>query len=173
MLIEKVSRLLLESSEAITDIVWTVTPHHDTLGDLLARLRIHISDTCNVHHYDHEVTIGSVDKDRIVPDTVRRNIYLVFKEAMTNIVKHAKATSVRFLVTTSEGWLEMSLTDNGYGIVMQQSHASDAERDFRHGHGLRNMRRRAEEIGAELVIDSREGRGTKITLRKKMTQMRH
>lgn len=173
MLMEKVSRLLLESSEAMTDIVWTVTPHRDTLGDLLARLRIYISDTCDIHHYDHEVTIESIDKDRIVPDTARRNIYLIFKEAMTNIVKHAKATSVRFSVSTSDEWLEISLTDNGCGLATQQSGMSDAERDFRHGHGLRNMRRRAEEIGAELVIDSQPGRGTRITLRTKMTQMRH
>jgi len=93
-------------------------------------------------------------------DDIRKGLLLIFKEAVNNIAKHAEATYVKIVCELSGEDLLLTITDNGKGFKTET-----AER----GHGLRNMTKRAEEIGAKLSIRSLPGGGTTIEICHKMT----
>ena len=86
----------------------------------------------------------------------RKNIYLVFKEALNNSLKYAQATEIRITIDVIDKKLAMSLVDNGAGFVPEKESGT--------GNGLKNMYRRANEIGGHVVISSTPGKGTTITL---------
>jgi signal transduction histidine kinase len=80
---------------------------------------------------------------------------LIFKEAITNIVRHSKATRVSIDLTLRGGALRLTIHDDGRGF--------DPSRRF-DGHGLQSMERRAAELGARLSIESTPGKGTVLLL---------
>jgi signal transduction histidine kinase len=86
---------------------------------------------------------------------VRKNLYLIFKEATNNMVKYAEADKAKFAISGEKNNLTMMIRDNGKGFEVGKS---------TEGNGLKNMKKRAEEIGAKLVIDSFPGNGTTIHL---------
>jgi signal transduction histidine kinase len=93
---------------------------------------------------------------REVPANVRHNVFLVVKEALQNIVKHARATEVWLRISTTEQTLRIQVEDNGCGFDRPPA---DAWAD-----GLRNMRQRLSEIGGECKIESHVGKGTIIVV---------
>ena len=90
-----------------------------------------------------------------VPANVRHNVFLVIKEALQNIVKHAHASEVWLRIAATERELRVAIEDNGCGFDRLPA---DAWAD-----GLRNMRQRLAEIGGQCAIQSRAGQGTIIT----------
>jgi signal transduction histidine kinase len=90
-----------------------------------------------------------------LPMEVRKNLYLIFKEATNNMVKYAQANKAMFAIKGEKNNLTMMIKDNGKGFdVMRETG----------GNGLKNMRKRASEMGADLLIDSSPGNGTMIQL---------
>jgi signal transduction histidine kinase len=85
----------------------------------------------------------------------RRELYLIFKEAVNNVVRHSACTAVKITFLISDGAIELSVHDNGEGF----DPGCDSE-----GNGLANMRLRAGRLGGDLRIDSDRGRGTKVNL---------
>jgi signal transduction histidine kinase len=90
---------------------------------------------------------------------MRHNIFLVVKEALTNALKHASASEVRVQAKASQYSLEITVQDDGRGFEPQASPAQNQR------HGLGNMRRRAEAMSGTLLVESRTGKGTTVTLR--------
>jgi len=90
----------------------------------------------------------------------KRNVLLIFKEALSNIQKHAEATCTEIHLRFLREHFEIAITDDGKGFSTTHSTGS----------GLMNMRRRAKSIGAELLIDSKIQAGTIIKLKAKITQ---
>jgi signal transduction histidine kinase len=90
----------------------------------------------------------------------RRNIYLFCKEAINNAVKYSNATLLELTIKERDGRLEFSVSDNGKGF--------DAVM-VRRGNGLENMQKRADEIGAKLVLQSKENEGASVSLQCKIT----
>jgi signal transduction histidine kinase len=86
---------------------------------------------------------------------LRRQIFLIFKEAVHNVLRHSGATEVTVDFRVEHGWLSLRVADNGGGFDDARVHD---------GHGLRSMRERARELAAEIEIHSGPG-GTNITLR--------
>jgi len=96
-----------------------------------------------------------------LPDEIRKSIFLIFKEALNNIFKHAHATSVVIEAQMQDGLFRLTITDNGSGIAAGGTQSR--------GHGLRNMAKRAAEIGAEFSMTPGHGGGTAVSLSKRMT----
>ena len=90
-----------------------------------------------------------------LPMQVRKNFYLVFKEAITNLVKYSEASRVIISLKDESRNIILKIRDNGIGISVNP----EAQ-----GNGLINMKRRAEEIDARLNIISENGEGTGIEL---------
>jgi signal transduction histidine kinase len=86
---------------------------------------------------------------------IRRNFYLIFKEALNNLVKYSQAFHASILVSREHSTISCIVRDDGIGF--------DNSREYE-GNGLGNMRKRAKEIGAVLVIKSAIGKGTTIEL---------
>jgi len=164
ILLNKINSLLTEASESVTDIVWTVSPQHDTLDGLLLRLRSLITDNCRSKGIELISKDNLDDREIIIPDDIRRNIFLIFKEALNNIIKHSKATEVKFIFTYNSNCLEILLEDNGTGFKYTSLNGNNSAQ----GHGLRNMLNRAKEIKCDLSINTEPGKGTIIALKKKM-----
>ncbi|MEP6900927.1 MAG: ATP-binding protein [Actinomycetota bacterium] len=104
------------------------------------------------------------DATKPVPDfkldaNIRRNIYLIFKESVNNIVRHSNATSVKIDFTLADKELILRVGDNGNGF--------DAMLEY-DGNGLLSIKKRAEDCGGRLEIDSVKGAGTNIILRLKL-----
>jgi signal transduction histidine kinase len=86
----------------------------------------------------------------------RRQLYMIFKEAVNNLLKHSECREASLIVRVEEHELLLSLRDDGRGFPPGSGKG---------GNGLDNMRRRATTLGGSLVINSTEGIGTTVTLR--------
>src|SRR4051794_28075816 len=95
--------------------------------------------------------------DRTLSPEARHNLFLVVKEALTNIARHSHATEVWLRVNATEDQINISIEDTGQGF--------DHPPDTASADGLRNMRQRMVEIGGEFEIDSRPDAGTRVHFR--------
>ena len=86
----------------------------------------------------------------------RQNIYLIFKEAVNNIAKHAKASQVDIQIDNDEQKFRMNIKDNGKGFDVSQKQI---------GHGLINMKMRAKRINAKLTIHCDQGMIIELTMK--------
>ncbi|MFH0991580.1 MAG: two-component regulator propeller domain-containing protein [bacterium] len=170
-MLERIGSLASEAVDHMGDIVWSVDPGHDTFNDLLSRMRNLAVELCSINKMEYEIDVQAAPTDFSLAEDVRRNIYLTFKEALNNIIKHSRASRVTISAHLHEGLFEMMIEDDGNGFRLTDT-ASPAKRgakQVRPGHGLRNLKQRAAEIGANLEINSVPGKGTTITFRKRMT----
>ena len=94
----------------------------------------------------------------------RHHLYLVIREAMNNVIRHASARTVSFTLALQDGCLTITLADDGCGFEPDSGQAQAGGRPGG-GNGLANMRKRMEETGGTLEIASAPGRGTTLTLR--------
>jgi signal transduction histidine kinase/ligand-binding sensor domain-containing protein len=155
--IGKISAAARQSVKSLDEIVWAVNPRNDTLAHLL--------DYAGQFALDYLRTVGircRLDFPTEVPDRelstdLRHNLFLVIKETLHNIFKHANATEVWLRAVVDEQALEVVIEDNGRGF--------DTTPDNAFADGLRNMSQRMEEIGGSFRIQSQPGSGTKIFLR--------
>jgi signal transduction histidine kinase len=161
--LDRTSSLLTEAEQAMSDIVWSVSPQHDTLDSLALRIRLHTADVCKAAGIRHEVAMDLGSLHNVMPEDVRRNIFLVFKEAVNNAARHSEATNVQVSLRCLDDAIELTVCDDGRGIPEKPIGES------KRGHGLRNMELRAKEIGAEFSIATVEGKGTTIRVTKRMT----
>ena len=93
--------------------------------------------------------------DALRPDDVT-DVLLIVREATSNVVRHADATTVTIHLTESGGRLRVAVRDNGRGFEMDRLR----HRGRRAGDGLRNMEQRARKLGGRLALRSEPGRGT-------------
>ena len=93
--------------------------------------------------------------DLKLPMVVRKNFYLIFKEALNNLVKYSQATRASVTLSATAREIELLIRDNGAGFDLQ-----NVER----GNGIPNMNRRAQEMKAQLLIESSRGTGTSVQL---------
>lgn len=147
----KISKYSDEMSEKMGEIVWALNRRYDSSGDLASFCRSYASEYLEDKNIRLQFETGDFTETTIKGE-IRRNIFLVMKEALHNIVKHAAATTVAIRMECGAQF-KMTIQDNGRGIDLA------ALRPF--ANGLENMRKRMEEIGGTLVIDS--GNGTRIT----------
>jgi len=90
-----------------------------------------------------------------LPMDIRKNLYLIFKEATNNMVKYSEANKASFKIKGGKNELTMLIRDNGKGFDVAKQTI---------GNGLKNMKKRAEEIKAKLLIESIPGSGTTVQL---------
>jgi len=141
--------------EAMADIVWTINPENDQFEQIILRMRNFAYDLLGTKKIEFEFDADEDVADLKLSMEVRKNIYLIFKEATNNMVKYSGADKALFSIKDKKNILTMLIRDNGKGFDTSQ--VTD-------GNGLRNMRNRAEEMGAQLTIDSGFGKGTTIEL---------
>jgi signal transduction histidine kinase/streptogramin lyase len=147
-----------ELTRAMDEIVWAVNPQHDTL-DSLANYLANFAQ-------DYLVSIGMRCRIEVplhlpswpVSAEMRHNVFLAFKEALHNVVKHSGATEVSLALAMAESGFSLTLRDNGRGFSPDHLPAPRPG----HGNGLKSMRQRLEKIGGLCDLQSAPGRGTEV-----------
>jgi signal transduction histidine kinase len=166
-LLERTASLLNDAKEAMADIVWSVSPRNDSVESLLARVSIHAADMCRAHGLKYEFDLPQEYPATVPDENLRRNVYLILKEAITNAVRHSGAGRIRFFSAVSGESLFCEVSDDGKGV---DPGAGEAPVRHSGGFGMDNMRRRASEIGAQFEVTSTPDRGTAVRLTVRMTQ---
>ena len=144
-----------ESVTAMSDIVWAISPGRDGLQDLTRKMREHAGEVFAAGDTILTFTAPDVTRDIRLSVDMRRDIYLIFKEAINNAARHADCSRVQVDLQFQGTHLILSVVDDGGGF--------DAAVDT-DGNGLVSMRRRAERLGARFDISSRPGEGTAVRL---------
>jgi two-component sensor histidine kinase len=153
--LSKISDNSQRMMEAMDDIVWSIKPANDSMQRVVARMREFATSMLEakdmaLHFAVAEPVFGvKLDMER------RRDLFLLFKEALNNAAKYSKATDVWVSLSVQNKELMLSVKDNGNGFDVQHSDE---------GNGLGNMRKRADSLGGTLQIESEKGNGTGITL---------
>jgi len=145
-----------ESVASMSDIVWAINPKRDTLLDLIQRMRRFATETLTPRGIDLHFHAPDMDHDLKLGANVRRDVFLIYKEALNNALRHSACANVAIDFRVERSWLILTVTDDGCGF--KQELASE-------GQGLMNLTRRARLLGGELRVDSKPGMGTEICLR--------
>ena len=152
-----VASLARSLRDSMSDIVWAVDPTHDHLADLVQRMKDVAYDALEANGV--EVDFRSPDAAAInrvaMPANQRRHLLLILKESVTNIVKHSGATAAVIEVALEPRRLRLVISDNGSGF------SADVPGS---GHGLPGMRRRAQQLGGTVEVQSTPGVGTTIAV---------
>lgn len=150
--LEKISEYSDEMAEKMGEIVWALNKRYDSTGDLLSFCRSYASEYLagkQIHlHFSEEPVL-----EMQLNGEIRRNIFLVMKEALHNIVKHAGATQV---------WLDISFNDTLKLTIRDDGKGFDPDQVRPFSNGLTNMRKRTEDIGGTIHFST--GQGTEITI---------
>jgi signal transduction histidine kinase/ligand-binding sensor domain-containing protein len=141
--------------DSMSDIVWAINPAVDSLSDLIHRVRRFAEDALGASDIDLTFQEPDLKQDPRLGPEIRRQIFLILKESITNIAKHAECSSVTIEIENDRGRLRLRVTDNGKGF--DPAEATD-------GNGLANMRQRVAVLGGTLNIHSKPGCGTTIAI---------
>lgn len=152
----RIASVAEEAVDNIGEIVWANNPEYDTLEDLVAYLREYAAN-----FFAESSTHVRFDfPETVPPQTVRghfrRHLLLLVKEALHNVMKHAKATAVQMRLAAYQERLELEIADNGCGLETAQTANS--------GNGMANMRHRVAELKGSLALTSQPGTGTRIKI---------
>lgn len=150
--VRRINAAAEETIGALRDIIWLMDPQHDELADLVVRMKVIAADMLASHSWTFTVP----ESTKLSLDMVTmRNLLMVYKEALHNILKHAAAQTVAIQMDVHRDGLLLQISDNGRGFDV----ASSSQ-----GHGIASMRRRAAHVSGTLALDSTVGAGTRITL---------
>ncbi|MDQ6787423.1 MAG: histidine kinase [Acidobacteriota bacterium] len=153
-LLTSIADIARESVASMNDIVWAISPEHDSLLDLTRRMRQHAEEIFALRDIDLDFRAPASDDGLRLSVGVRRDVLLIFKEAVNNAARHSNCTKVEIDFYVEHSVLNLKIADNGKGF--------DSETLESDGHGLRSMTRRGDALGGKLKIDSLEGRGTTV-----------
>ena len=154
--LQRISEEVQSSAQAIDDIIWSVNSHNDTLENTLARMRrftaelFDSSETTYHLQLDEEIKIHKLNMDQ------RRDLFLMYKEILNNIYKHAHANEVWINVHLVNHMIRLNIRDNGKGFLVNSAS---------HRNGLKNIYHRTSKWKGDISVDSKEGKGTVIDIR--------
>jgi ligand-binding sensor domain-containing protein/signal transduction histidine kinase len=154
--LEMIATSSRELVDSMSDIVWAINPQKDHLSDLAQRMRSHASDLLIAARIEFRFTGPAAGTDIPLGANLRREVFLIFKEGINNLVKHSDATEAQIELSLNQEELFLRVSDNGSGFDTAEENE---------GHGLVSMRTRSDDIGARLEVFSAAKQGTTITLR--------
>jgi hypothetical protein len=147
--LRKISMLSREIVQTMGDIVWSIDARNETLGDLIIRMKDFATSVLPTRNISLSFNVEGIQEDNKLSSILRQNLYLIFKEAINNIVKHANASTVEVSLRNTDGQYQLIIRDNGVGLRQHNGHNG--------GHGLQNMHRRAASINAQLSLLNQDG----------------
>jgi signal transduction histidine kinase/ligand-binding sensor domain-containing protein len=154
----QISQTARETTHALDEIVWTVNPSNDTLDGLVDYICKQAQDYLAVAGLRYRLDApAQLPKTAISPET-RHNVFLAAKEAVTNIVKHSGATEAALSLRLETKAFTLEIQDNGRGPAGLKEKAAQSR------NGLRNMRKRMEDIGGRFSIGPGPHGGTVVGL---------
>jgi signal transduction histidine kinase len=145
----------------MSDIVWAVNPQNDPMEQVLQRMARFAAETLEAAGMEVVFTVDDPLRKLVLPMEKRKEVYLIFKEAVNNCARHSRAARARIVLEKAGTYLNLEVSDDGAGFET----GDGAARPASGGNGLDNMRARAAKLGGTLQIESAPGQGTRILLK--------
>ncbi len=149
-------------ADRMREVVWAISPRCDTIESLAGFLCQHTEQftsaaglRCRLHLPDHPEGIS-------LHSLARHQLFLAVKEALTNVVKHARATCVELRIEVVAGTLRVVIGDDGCGLNGENESGEVGNPKSPNGHGLNNMRERLSALGGEFRLEPNGERGTRV-----------
>jgi signal transduction histidine kinase len=152
-----------EAIDSMGDIVWAVNPKKDQLQDLESRMRRLAGEMLAERGMKFDCSPSGEQESYTLNPDLKRNVFLIFKECLHNVVTHSDASEVDIRLDLADRFLLLEIRDNGKGFDPSQTFD---------GQGLRNMKKRAAEVNGGLEIWSEPGEGTVMSLRAPLNRTR-
>lgn len=140
-----------DAKEKITDIVWSINPENDDWELFLSKCRRFASDLLESKNIEYTLKIIDHIPGNLTME-VRQHLWMIFKEMVTNAVRHSGATRLDVILDVEERVLKLIVQDNGDGFVIENAHL---------GNGILNIQKRAKMINAKLEHTSEKEFGTR------------
>jgi hypothetical protein len=152
-LLQQITRSAQATLDGLSDIIWAINAHTDYLNDVADRIRDYAVRTLEAHDIAYHLEICRNLPAMDLDVEARRNIYLIFKESVNNVLKHSQCKSMEIKLLVEDGFMTLIVADDGVGFDMEA---------VQRGHGLDNLEKRAQDIGGKVEISAAPGQGTKI-----------
>jgi ligand-binding sensor domain-containing protein/two-component sensor histidine kinase len=154
---ERVGSIARELSAAMSDVVWSINPQHDSGEALQRRLSVFAHEICRAKNIALNFAVSDQIAGLKLHPELRRNLLLIVKEALHNAVKYSGSPSVAIDFSLNGKNIVLTIADQGTGFDVAGA---------KNGNGLNNMRSRAEKLGGVCEIVSLPGQGgTRVTAR--------
>jgi two-component sensor histidine kinase len=154
-ILDKITSNSTESVQLMQDTIWAIQAKNDDFQKFILKMRGFVTQILGAKNialtFDNQV----VSNKNLLKMEQRKNAYLIFKESINNIVKHANASKVNIKILSEKNLIIIKIEDNGIGF--------DTNEVFE-GNGLQNFEQRAEESDMKISINSEIGKGTSILL---------
>jgi signal transduction histidine kinase len=151
----KASEDIQRISESLSDIVWNINPKYDDPENLFIRMKRYVADMLDGKNINGEFDFPDNAAKFTLSMTRRRDLYLIFKEAVNNLIKYSGASNAVIKVSVTEQHISLLIKDDGKGFDRST---------VRMGNGLQNMEQRAKAAGGVLSVHSIPGKGTTVEL---------
>ncbi|HWI56750.1 MAG TPA: sensor histidine kinase, partial [Bacillota bacterium] len=152
----QISQTARDTTRALDEIVWTVNPSNDTLDGLVNYICKYAQEYLALAELRYRLEVPPDLPSLPISPEVRHHVFLAAKEAINNVVKHAQASSAWVRLHLEPERFTLEIEDNGRGL------AAGDEKKGRNG--LRNMRKRMEDIGGEFAAGPGTEGGTRVRL---------
>ncbi|MFT3826111.1 MAG: two-component regulator propeller domain-containing protein [Chitinophagaceae bacterium] len=158
--LQKISDNSNRMMEAMDDIVWSINPMNDSMQRIAARMREFATGVLEAKNIDFTFKVDEQVKDLKLDMEARRDIFLIFKEAVNNLAKYAQCKRAAIEISIQKNTMLMKIEDDGTGFDINTADS---------GNGLNNMKKRAQSLRASLHIHSQTGKGTTVLLKVPLT----
>ncbi len=159
-LIMKISERSKEMIDSMSDIVWMIKPGQDKFSSLEDRMTNFAYEICSAKNIELNLSKDEKLDSVILPMELRRDIYLIFKEAINNASKYSHCKIIEVEIYGERGVFHMSVHDDGIGFDPAASVTSGGKA----GNGIGNMRQRTERHQGKFELMSAKGSGTTIKI---------
>lgn len=151
------SETALRMVSSLDEIVWAVNPRNDTIASLASYFGSYAQRLLDLASVACALDIAEDLPEHPLDPRFRQELFFAFKEALTNVVRHAGASLVWLRISVRADWLNVELADNGRGFDLRERHSGDD--------GLANMSARLKSLGGECEIVSESEKGTAVRFR--------
>jgi signal transduction histidine kinase/ligand-binding sensor domain-containing protein len=159
----QISEMARGLTRTMDEIVWAVDPQHDTLNGLMDYASAYTQEFLRIAGIRCRLDLPASLPAMHVDAELRYNLFLALKEALNNIVKHARATEVWLRLRLRPNGFVLVVEDNGQGLPGAAAGVQNGERLIS-GHGLNNLEKRLRAVGGRCEVFSAAGEGTRIEM---------
>ncbi len=153
-ILDKIETSSREIIEKTGDAVWAANPANDLLKNLVLRMEAYAASVLGAVGINFRIIYDDKLAEAFLEMAERKNLFLIYKEAIHNIIKYANASEVNISIHKKGGHLQMTIADNGKGFA--------ANGMAYNGNGIKNMRARVSEMNGTFSVTSHENEGTII-----------
>jgi hypothetical protein len=155
-MLERISLSAIDAQDKIQDIIWSVSPDHDSWEQLFPKMNRYISDLCEPSGIDYYINMPKQPPSGEIDMYLRKDLWLMFKEMVTNAAEHSQCKLLTVKIQILGGYLFLTVKDDGRGFDKEVL----TERN-----GLKNIMVRAKRHHATITLTTAPGEGTEWNLK--------